>query len=179
MPDPRRWTPIILALLVTGGSGRAYAQTIVLDPSSPSLATISATAGDLLVPSPLPPGAVAPPAVGLMAAQLLLLPGDVIDAISYGFDANPSSAGALYFSVSRSSVAMSGPLPPDVFSEATGVPAGTQPEAAGDMFITFDFSCPATHPAGPFPPAMGAHTQVLTSTAAPARALAATTPRSS
>src|SRR5262249_12468647 len=31
----------------------------------------------------------------------------------------------------------------------------------GDMFITFDFSCPATRPAGPFPPAMGAHTQVL------------------
>ena len=151
MPDPRRWTPIILALLVTGGSGRAWAQTIVLDPSSPSLATIPATAGDLLVPSPLPPGAVAPPAVGLMAAQLLLLPGDVIDAISYGFDANPSSAGALYFSVSRSSVAMSGPLPPDVFSEATGVPAGTQPEAAGDMFITFDFSWPGNAPRRPVP----------------------------
>ena len=161
MLDPRRWTPIILALLVAGWSGRVGAQTITLDPSSPSLATIPATAGDLLAPSPPPPGAAAPPAVGLTAAQLLLLPGDVIDGISYGFDGNPTSGGALYFSVSRSSVAMAGPLPPDVFSEATGVPAGTQPEAASDMFVTFDFSCPATHPPGPFPPAMGAHTQVL------------------
>jgi hypothetical protein len=151
----------IRAILISGLVGgtlawaaAATAQTITLDPLSPTLGGLSASSADLLVPVPAPP-LVAGQVIGMSAAQLLLLPGDVINGITDGNDANPLSAGALQFSVARPSFAAAGAATPDVFSEATGVAPGIQPEAAGDVFVTFDFVCPATAFPG------GAHTQML------------------
>ena len=58
----------------------------------------------------------------------------------------------IYFTVSRGSVSAAGPTPPNVFSQATGVPPGLQPQASGDVFVFGDPACPT-------PP--GTHTQVL------------------
>lgn len=132
----------------------ASAQTFNLDPLSASLATIPATSGDLLVPSAaLPPSAAAPPAVGMTAAQLGLLPGDVIDAVTFLDDAYPGAGRTgPYFSVDRTSPGAGPAALPDVTGENfVFVPGGTQPQAASDLFVTNDGAClPA-----------GIHTQIL------------------
>jgi hypothetical protein len=134
---------------------RGVAQLFALNPSSASLSTISASAGDILRPGGAPAlGPLPVPVVAFTAAGLGLLPGDVIDGVSF-FDDAPVGTGTLYFSVSRSSVGVApGPVPPNVFSEVAGVPPSTQPEAASDIFATKDPACPAT--LGP-----GVHTQAL------------------
>ncbi len=129
----------------------AGAQTFALDPSSSSLATIPATAGSLLTPAAAPaPGPAAAPVVARTAASLNLLPGDVIDGLSY--DDDGALGDTLYFTVDRSAVGVPGPFSPDVYSEAAGVPAGAQSDAPGDVFATLDPACGV--PAG-------ANTQVL------------------
>jgi hypothetical protein len=135
------------------------ATTFVLDPASSSLGAIPAMPGDLLRPATSPP-APPPPVVGLGGAALGLVPGDVIDAISFGDD-GPSIGSTLYFSVSRGTVGVPGPAP-NVASEVAGVPAGTQPEAAGDLFATGDPACGV----GP-----GFNTQVLDGNGVPLGAL--------
>ena len=118
---------------------RAAAQTFALDPQSASLTAIGAGANALLTPSG-PLSAAPPPVVGLAAAKLGLLAGDVIDGVTFGDDGAPG--GTLYFSVTRSTVgAGAGPKPPDVSTEVAGVPSGTQPEAASDVFSTTDPAC--------------------------------------
>ena len=77
-----------LALLIASLPISAHAQSIVLDPVSASLVAIPATSSDLLIPS-TPPPAAPTPLVGLTNAQLGLLPGDVIDALTYLDDAGP------------------------------------------------------------------------------------------
>ena len=128
----------------------AGAQTFAYDPLSGSLPLIPAASSDLLRPTtfiiPSPP----PGAVGITAADLGLLPGDVIDAISFGNDGPPGST--LTFSVTRASVGVAGPFTPNVFSEVTAVAPGFQPQAAGDLFTAIDPAC------GVFPPF---NTQVL------------------
>ena len=127
-----------------------FAETFALDPMSASLPGIPATSSDLLRPSapvPAPP----PPVMAITAAAMGLLPGDVIDAISYGNDSPPGST--LTFSVTRPAVGIApGPFTPDVPSEVLAVPPGFQPEAAGDLFTTLDPTCGV----GP-----GTHTQIL------------------
>lgn len=141
---------IVVAVVVFTPT-RGVAQSLSLDPLSSSLPGIPATSSSILRPAAAPaPGPLAAPVVGQSAAALGLLPGDVIDAISYGDDA-PMFAGALHFSVSRSSISAGPtPVPPDVFTEVLGVPPLTQTEAAGDMFTAFDPACPPTP-----------HTQIL------------------
>lgn len=120
----------------------ARAQSVVLDPASASLVTIPATSTDVLSmsipggPVPAPP----PATVGLPAASLGLLPGDVIDALSYGDDFGTFAVDALYFSVDRGALGVAGPATPDVFSETNppSLPPGIQGEAASDIFVTFD-----------------------------------------
>jgi hypothetical protein len=86
------------------------------------------------------------------AAALGLLPGDVIDAISYLDDAGPGAT--IYFSVDRASTAGGFPVgPPDVSGESVFfVPLGTQGEAASDIFVAADPACG-------IPP--GFHSQIL------------------
>lgn len=127
----------------------ARSQTFALDPASASLAAIPATSADLLTPTlPAPvAGPLPPPMVGVTPSRIGLLPGDVIDAHSFGND----TAGTLYFTVSRASTGVLA-VPPEVFTEVALAPPGFQPQASGDIFSIFD-------PAALLPPAI--HTQVL------------------
>ncbi len=137
--------------LVTPGYVAAQGFSFALDPASSSLPGIPAGSSDILRGTVPPgPGPLPPPAVGYSAADLHLLPGDVIDGLSYGDDG--ALGGTLYFSVSRGSVSAAAPVTPNVSSEVTGVPLGIQPDASSDIFSTFDPAC------GVFPPF---HTQVL------------------
>jgi len=121
-----------------------HALSFGLDPLSNSLTIIGSGPENVFQPGfPLPgPGPLPPPSVGLSASDLGLLPGDMVDALSYSDDAGP---GTIYFTVSRGSVGVAGPLTPDVFSEVGGVPIGFQPDASSDIFSTFD---PAGVPPG-------------------------------
>jgi len=121
-------------------ASRADAITFALDPLSSTLPAAGATSADLLAP-PVPSTA-APmpvPVVGAGSARLGLLPGDVIDALSFGNDGVLFN-DTLYFSVSRGSTGIAGPLTPNPFSEASLAPPGTQPQASADIFSTFDLS---------------------------------------
>lgn len=145
---------IALAWIVACAPSIAQAQTFALDPLSSSLPVVPASSADLLTP-PLPPapGPLPPPIVGAPSASLGLLPGDVIDAISFGNDAAPGPGVTLYFTVDRASMSAGpGPFTPDVFSEVVAAPPGTQPQASSDIFSTFDVA------AGVGP---GTNTQVL------------------
>lgn len=130
----------LVAAVLAARPAPSAAQTFVLDPSSTSLGAVPATSADILVPT-APPPAPPPAAVGLSAAALGLLPGDVIDAISNGDD-GPPGPSTIYFSVARPSTGIPGPFPPDVVAESvTFVPPLTQPEAASDIFATNDPAC--------------------------------------
>jgi hypothetical protein len=143
---------VLAAILVPAA---ASAQTLTLSSGSPSLAAIPAAPGDLLTPSGTPTAAP-PPSLVFTVAALGLLPGDIIDGISDGFDANPFSVGSVYFSVARASFGLAGPSTPNVLTESVAVPPGFQAQAAGDIFVTFDpFGCPPTTYPG------GVSTQVL------------------
>ncbi|MCC6846973.1 MAG: thrombospondin type 3 repeat-containing protein [Deltaproteobacteria bacterium] len=124
-------------------AGHAAAQMFTLDPLSSSLPLIPAGPADILVPTaPAPaPGPLPPPSVGLTMADLGLIPGDVVDAISVGDDAALGPPTTIYFNVSRGTVGAGGPFTPDVFSEVAAVPLGFQPEASSDIFSTNDPVC--------------------------------------
>ena len=133
----------------------AQSFSFTLDPSSSSLTVIPAGSNDILTGKAPLPGPLPPPAIGYSAADLHLVPGDVIDGLSYGDDGPLGST--LYFSVTRGSVSGPGPFTPNVFSEVTGVPVGIQPEASSDIFSSFDPTC------GVFPPFQ--HARCSTATA--------------
>jgi hypothetical protein len=66
------------------------APSMVLDPSSPTLVTIGAVAGELLSPGvPPSPGPLPDPIRSLSLSALGLVSGDVPGALSFGFDAIP------------------------------------------------------------------------------------------
>lgn len=132
----------------------ARAQSFSLDPPSISLPGVPATAGDILVPiAAIPPTAPPPPMIGLSAAALGLLPGDVIDAMSFFDDAFPGAGTTMYFSVDRTSFGPGVVAPPNVTGESIAfVPPATQGEAASDLFEVNDGVCLV----GP-----GVHTQIL------------------
>jgi hypothetical protein len=151
-----RATAALVAAVLALAPALVHAQSVVLDGASASLGTIPAGTADVLSmsvpggPIPFPP----PAAVGMTAAALGLLPGDVVDAFSYGDDFGALGIDALYFSVDRAALSFPGPATPDVFTETNPptLPAGTQGEASSDMFVTSD-------PAAGIP--FGINTQVL------------------
>jgi hypothetical protein len=140
-----------VSILAAGLPARVGALTFALAPRSRSLSTIPATAADLLRPAG-PPGAgpLVAPVVARTAAELNLLPGDVIDGLSFFDDAG--AADTIYFTVSRGSIGIAGPVTPDVFSEAANVAPGVQPDQSGDIFSAADPACGL---------APGVNTQVL------------------
>jgi len=141
---------IALAGALCAVPSRSGAQIFALDPASASLPLVPALSSSMLEPAGPPgPGPLPPPVVGLTPAQLGLLAGDVIDAISIGDDGGIGAT--LYFTVSRSSPGGLSVLTPDVPSETFGVPPGIQPDASSDIFASFDPACA--------PP--GLHSQVL------------------
>jgi hypothetical protein len=152
-----RWLSLaaLAVMALAALPSRAAAQIFALDPGSGSLPGIPATAADFLTPTfPAPAvGPLPPPSVGLTSAQLGLIAGDVIDAITLADDAPLGPPTTIYFNVSRGSTgAFAGPFPPDVFREVAAVPVGTQPEAASDIFSTNDPTCGV---------GLGLNTQVL------------------
>ena len=129
----RRAAWIATALLAIGtapGSARAQpAPTFGLDPTSPTLVTIGASAGEALRPAvPPAPGPLAPPIRSLDLTALGLVAGDVPMTLSFGVDAIPS--GVFFFSVDRDARAISGLFPPDVSTERSS-------GAAGDVYRSF------------------------------------------
>jgi hypothetical protein len=136
----RETLALLIGALCIALPHRGAAQTFVLDPSSTSLTPAGATSGDLLAPNGFKIPAAGLPVKGYTAAQFGLLPGDVIDAISFGNEATPGNT--LTFSVSRSSTGLAGGTKtPDVRSEATAVPAGVQSDASGSLFSAADPAC--------------------------------------
>jgi hypothetical protein len=141
----------LAAAILSVSPERCLAQSFVLDPMSATLPGVPAASGDILIPSTAPP-APPLPLLGRPAAALGLLPGDVIDALSYLDDGGPGAT--IYFSVDRASTGPALPVgPPDVTGEsAFFVPIGTQGEAASDIFVAADPACL-------IPP--GSHSQIL------------------
>lgn len=121
------------AICVLGSTARGTTPSIGLSPTSPSLATIPATASDVLVPGVVPrPGPMPPPTVGIPAAAMGLLPGDVVTGLSYFVDiGGPYTGERLLFSVDGSATgAFAAPPPANVRCEAGGS------EALGDVFLS-------------------------------------------
>jgi hypothetical protein len=122
----------MVAALVGLLSSVASADTFTLDPLSTSLPVIPASPADLLhdTPGPIPVIGYPAAAMGLIP----LAPGDVVDAISDGFDPVfvPHTD---YFSVNRASIGAPGT---GVFTESSvlDTPPGLTPGHAGDIFVT-------------------------------------------
>ena len=74
-----------LALLLSPARVHATSPSFTLSPASPTLGGISAVASDVLSPAiPPAPGPMPLPVVGIPAAALGLVPGDVVSSISFG-----------------------------------------------------------------------------------------------
>jgi hypothetical protein len=120
------------AALASISTSAAWADTFTLDPLSPTLGAIPASPADLLYDTPGPIPAIGYPAGAL--GLIPLAPGDVVDAISDGFDPVflPHTD---YFSVTRGSVGAPGT---GVFTESSimDTPPGVTPGHAGDIFVT-------------------------------------------
>jgi hypothetical protein len=129
----------VLALvcsLCAAGPAAATSPSFNLAPGSPTLGAILAGPSDVLAPSVPPvPGPMAAPGVGIPAAALGLVPGDVVSGISFGvlppgpglgfqvlFSVDPMSAGAVF-----------PPPPPNVSCQAAGG------EQAADVFVSQPF----------------------------------------
>ncbi len=141
--SPKAFAAVATAALVSI-SVSAFAQTFALQPTSPTLGVIAGSASDLLQPSAaLPPSAPPPPAIALSNADLGLLVGDMIDAVTFGDDATIGLPGSsIYTGVSRTSTGTGVVGAPDVSSESVVfVPPGFQPQAASDIFVTNDGVC--------------------------------------
>ena len=95
----------------------ATAPSMVLDTSSPTLATIGAASGEVLRPAlPPAPGTLPAPIRAVTLADMGLVAGDLPASVSYGIDAIP--AGRFFFSVDRNTTGVSGgDFPPDVYTE--------------------------------------------------------------
>lgn len=133
------WCVLPIAVVLGLAAPRAIqAQSFSLGSSSTTLQLIPATQRDILTPAGAP-GALPPPLIGLTAAELGLIPGDVIDALSFGDDG--PIGGTLYISVHTSS-AIANPQTPNAASEGGGVPPGVQGDQGGDIFSVFDPACP-------------------------------------
>ncbi len=124
---------VILAGAAAASSRRASADPdFTLDPASPSLAAIPATAADVLTPAHGAPkwGGQAVPIITLGGATLGLPAGAVIDDFSYG-DEVPAGPMALAYSVDRNATGI--PMAANALSIEAGAPEGA---AGADLYTT-------------------------------------------
>ncbi|MEO6027465.1 MAG: thrombospondin type 3 repeat-containing protein, partial [Candidatus Binatia bacterium] len=139
----RTFVALAAIIAISVAPSVARAQSFALDPASNTLALLGVGPSSILLPAgPVGPGPLPLPVVGFTTADLGLLPGDAIDALSFG---DEFALGTIYFTVSRGSLSFPGFFTPDVASEVAGVPVGIQPEASSDIFSSFD---PAGVPPG-------------------------------
>jgi hypothetical protein len=113
----------VLSFLLATGSTYAANPPFTLAPGSPTLPPIPATAADILVPAVPPvPGPVPPPILGIPAAALGLVAGDVLNSISFVFGPPAPGPGAkVLFSVDAAAVGVPfAPPPANVACEAAG-----------------------------------------------------------
>jgi hypothetical protein len=153
------------ALAALGGSATAQI-TFSVDFRGPSAGAPACGAGPVITPhailTPCTPGGV--PAPGPLPPPAVFMPGGPggvgipgmadLDALSFGFDgpAMPGMPpGSWWFSVTRTSTGMPGPVPPNV---ATETPAPVS-EGAADLFIDLGL------PPGPVPPGPGGNTEAV------------------
>jgi hypothetical protein len=134
---------LVTILLLTTSSARATSPSFTLAPGSPSLGVIPATPADVLDPSVSPvPGLIPPPVVGIPAAALGLVPGDVVSSISFGtLPPGPGPGMQVHFSVDGAAAgAPFIPPPANVACAAAGA------SALGDVFVTQPFGPPLAFP---------------------------------
>jgi len=130
MASPNRALALLLVGLVAGGA-HAASPSFTLSAGSPSLGAF--TAGDVLAPAAAPGAGLAAPVLGIPALAMGLLPGDVINGLSYGIlPAGPAAGEHLTFSVDPMAVGLPfAPPPPNVSCEV--------PEAHADIFNSQPF----------------------------------------
>src|SRR5262249_18600415 len=107
-------------LLLTVTPAVANSPSFTLSPGSPTLPLVPATAMDILKPAvPPAPGLLPAPVIGIPAAALGLLPGDVVTSISFGLGpAGPAPGLEVLFSVDAASGGVPfGPVPANLSCE--------------------------------------------------------------
>jgi len=132
----------LVIFVLAAGSVRATSPSFTLGPGSPTLPPIPATAGTVLNPAVVPaPGPLPPPVVGIPAAALGLVAGDVVSGLSFGIGPPAPAVGLkVHFSVDAASAGAVFPPPPaTVACEAGGG------QAQSDVFLSQPFG-----PALPF-----------------------------
>jgi hypothetical protein len=144
-PSRRRaWlTAALVAMLVAATSARATSPSFTLSPPSPSLPIVLGTPADILNPGVVPaPGPLPPPAIGIPAAALGLLPGDVVTGLSFGIGPpGPAPGLEILFSVDGASPGIPfGPFPPNLSCEFGGG------QALADVFQSNPFGPPLALP---------------------------------
>ena len=143
-PSRLAWfTAALAAILVAATSARATSPSFTLSPGSPTLPLIVAGPTDILNPSVPPmPGPIPPPVIGIPAAALGLLPGDVVTSISFGIGpAGPAPGLEVLFSVDAASPGLPfGPAPANLSCEFG---AG---QALADVFQSNPFGPPLLLP---------------------------------
>src|SRR5262245_43680298 len=138
--------PLIVAgllIVACAGVAGATSPSIVLSPGSPSLGGIPAGPADVLNPAvPPTPGPNPPPVVAIPAVALGLVPGDVVNSLSYGILPPGAAPGEhVLFSVDGATVGIPFPPPPaNVACEAAGG------QAPGDVFLSQPFGPPLPFP---------------------------------
>ena len=103
----RRLLVLVLAgSLLASGPAAATSPSFTLTPPSPTLAAVPATPADVLSPAGLPvPGPMPAPVIDIPMAALGLVPGDVINSISFGtLPPGPGPGLQIVFSVDGSAV---------------------------------------------------------------------------
>src|SRR5262245_2450537 len=135
--------PLAVFVFLAAQHAAAMSPSFTLAPGSPTLTAIGAGPADVLVPAPSPaPGALPPPVVGIPAAALGLVAGDVVTSLSYGtLPSTPASGVKLYFSVDSASTGTAfAPPPANVSCEAAGS------EAQADIFLAQPVGPPLAYP---------------------------------
>jgi hypothetical protein len=130
--------------LVASPVAHATSPSFSLDPTSPSLIAIGATAADVLNPT-VPPalGPLPPPAVAIPAAALGLVPGDVISSISYGLMAPILPGPGLQVNFSVDAAATGAPFAPPPANVSCEFVGG---QSAADVFLAQPLGPPLLFP---------------------------------
>lgn len=135
---------ILAGVLLTQGGASAASPSFTLSPPAPSLAIIPATAADVLEPAiPPVPGPMPPPIIDIPFAALGLVPGDIINSLSYGIlPPGPGPGVKVLFSVDTGTLGIPfAPPPANVSCEA-----GAGAQAHGDVFLSQPFGPPLPFP---------------------------------
>jgi hypothetical protein len=130
-------------VFVAAQTASATGPSFTLAPGSPTLTAIGAGPADILVPATAPaPGVLPPPVVGIPAAALGLVAGDVVTSLNLGtLPSMPRPGLKLYFSVdSGSTGAVFAPPPANVSCEAASS------EAKADVFLAQPVGPALAHP---------------------------------